>query len=107
MWRDSNKKDIAAQALRITAKDNLELGICDEVIPEPPGGAHHDFEAAANSLADVLEKHLSELEKLPTERSGCRPLRQVPQHGAVLRGSEHTSVKQPPAVESSPRFWAG
>jgi acetyl-CoA carboxylase carboxyl transferase subunit alpha len=67
MWRDSNKKDIAAQALRITAKDNLELGICDEVIPEPPGGAHHDFEAAANSLADVLEKHLSELEKLSTE----------------------------------------
>jgi acetyl-CoA carboxylase carboxyl transferase subunit alpha len=67
MWRDSNKKDIAAQALRITAKDNLELGICDEVIPEPPGGAHHDFDAAANSLAEVLEKHLSELEKLPTD----------------------------------------
>jgi acetyl-CoA carboxylase carboxyl transferase subunit alpha len=67
MWRDSTKKDIAAQALRITAKDNLELGICDEVIPEPAGGAHHDFDAAANSLADMLEKHLSELEKLPTD----------------------------------------
>src|SRR5580704_19193530 len=67
MWRDSSKKDVAAAALRITAKDNLELGICDEVIPEPPGGAHHDFDAAANSLAEVLEKHLSELEKLPTD----------------------------------------
>jgi acetyl-CoA carboxylase carboxyl transferase subunit alpha len=67
MWRDSTKKDIAAQALRITAKDNLELGICDEVIPEPAGGAHHDPDAAANSLADMLEKHLSELEKLPTD----------------------------------------
>ena len=65
MWRDSSKKDIAAQALRITAKDNLEIGICDEVIPEPPGGAHHDYDAAANSLADALEKHLSELEKMP------------------------------------------
>lgn len=65
MWRDSNKKDIAAQALRITAKDNLELGICDEVIPEPPGGAHHDHDAMANTLADVLEKTLSELERLP------------------------------------------
>ncbi len=65
MWRDSNKKDVAAQALRITAKDNLELGICDEVIPEPPGGAHHDYDAAAKALADTLEKHVSELEKMP------------------------------------------
>lgn len=67
MWRDSTKKDIAAAALRITAKDNLELGICDEVIPEPPGGAHHDYDVAANALADVLEKHLLGLEKLPTD----------------------------------------
>jgi acetyl-CoA carboxylase carboxyl transferase subunit alpha len=65
MWRDSSKKDVAAQALRITAKDNLELGICDEVIPEPPGGAHHDHDAAANAVAEALEKHLSELEKMP------------------------------------------
>lgn len=67
MWRDSTKKEIAAAALRITAKDNLELGICDEVIAEPPGGAHHDYEAAVNAVADVLDKHLSELEKLPTQ----------------------------------------
>lgn len=64
MWRDSAKKDVAAQALRITAKDNLELGICDEVIPEPHGGAHHDHDAIAKTLGDVLEKHLSELEKM-------------------------------------------
>jgi acetyl-CoA carboxylase carboxyl transferase subunit alpha len=64
MWRDSNKKDVAAQALRITAKDNLELGICDEVIPEPAGGAHHDYDEAATTLADAIDKHLSELEKL-------------------------------------------
>ncbi len=67
MWRDSNKKDVAAQALRITAKDNLELGICDEVIPEPAGGAHHDHEAAANAVADALEKNLAELEKMPLQ----------------------------------------
>jgi acetyl-CoA carboxylase carboxyl transferase subunit alpha len=66
MWRDSGKKAVAAEALRITAKDILELGICDEVIPEPHGGAHHDYDAAANVLADVLEKHLSQLEKLST-----------------------------------------
>ncbi len=65
MWRDSNKKDIAAQALRITAKDNLEMGFCDEIVPEPSGGAHHDYDAAAATLADALEKNLSELEKMP------------------------------------------
>ena len=68
MWRDSAKKDIAAAALHITAKDNLEMGFCDEVIVEPSGGAHHDYDAAAASLAEALEKHLSELEKLPLQQ---------------------------------------
>ena len=68
MWRDAGKKDIAAAALRITAKDNLEMGFCDEVIPEPPGGAQHDYDAAAASLAEALERHLSQLEKLPIQQ---------------------------------------
>jgi len=65
MWRDSSKRELAAQAMRITAKDNLEMGFCDEVIAEPAGGTHHDYDAAAASLSSVLEKHLSELEKKP------------------------------------------
>ena len=85
MWRDSSKKDVAAAALRITAKDNLEIGICDEVITEPAGGAHHDHDAMAKTLGDVLERHLSELEKLSTQELLDRALQQVPQHGAVLR----------------------
>jgi acetyl-CoA carboxylase carboxyl transferase subunit alpha len=64
MWRDSSKKDVAAAALRITAKDNFEMGFCDEVIPEPPGGAHHDYDAAAASLAEAIDRHLGELEKM-------------------------------------------
>jgi acetyl-CoA carboxylase carboxyl transferase subunit alpha len=68
MWRDAAKKEIAAAALRITAKDNFEMGFCDEVIPEPPGGAHHDYDAAAATLAEALEKHLGELEKLPLQQ---------------------------------------
>ncbi len=67
MWRDSSKKEIAAEALRITAKDNLEMGIADELIPEPQGGAHHDYDAAATAVTDVLEKHLAELEKKPLQ----------------------------------------
>ena len=68
MWRDAGKKDIAAAALRITAKDNLEMGFCDEVIPEPPGGAQHDYDTAAASLAEALERHLSDLEKQPRQQ---------------------------------------
>ena len=68
MWRDSAKKDIAASALRITAKDNLEMGFCDEVIAEPPGGAQNDYDAAAASVDEILEKHLSELETLPLQQ---------------------------------------
>jgi len=67
MWRDSTKKDVAAAALRITAKDNLEMGFCDEVILEPPGGAHHDYDSAATALAESLDRHLSELEKMSTK----------------------------------------
>ena len=67
MWRDSSKREIAAQAMRITAKDNLEMGFCDEIIPEPAGGAHHDYDAAATSLSAALEKNLAELEKKPLQ----------------------------------------
>jgi acetyl-CoA carboxylase carboxyl transferase subunit alpha len=65
MWRDSSKKEIAAEAMRITAKDNLEMGVADELIPEPPGGAHHDYDETATALADVLEKNLTQLEAKP------------------------------------------
>jgi acetyl-CoA carboxylase carboxyl transferase subunit alpha len=65
MWRDASKKALAADALRITAKDLSELGCIDGVVPEPDGGAHRDHEAAAAMLDEVLQKHLSELKALP------------------------------------------
>jgi acetyl-CoA carboxylase carboxyl transferase subunit alpha len=65
MWRDAGKKALAADALRITAKDLSELGCIDGVVPEPEGGAHRDHEAAGAMLDQVLQKHLSELKTLP------------------------------------------
>jgi len=65
MWRDSRKKELAAQALRITAKDLSELGCIDEIVAEPTGGAHTDLDAAAKLLDAALQKHLSELQKIP------------------------------------------
>ena len=64
MWRDASKRDLAAQALRITSKDLVQLGCVDEIVAEPDGGAHTDHETAAKLLESALAKHLTELKKL-------------------------------------------
>jgi acetyl-CoA carboxylase carboxyl transferase subunit alpha len=67
MWRDASKKELAAQALRITAADLAEFGCIDGVVPEPEGGAHTDHEAAAALLDAALQEHLGELKKMPAQ----------------------------------------
>jgi acetyl-CoA carboxylase carboxyl transferase subunit alpha len=57
IWRDSNKKKIAAKALRLTAVDLKELGIIDEIIPEPGAGAHTDHDAAAALVDEALQRN--------------------------------------------------
>jgi acetyl-CoA carboxylase carboxyl transferase subunit alpha len=64
LWRDSAKAETAAEALRITAPDLKELGIVDEIVPEPEGGAHVDHEAAARLLDPVLVRALDSLSSL-------------------------------------------
>jgi acetyl-CoA carboxylase carboxyl transferase subunit alpha len=64
LWRNSSKAEAAAQALRITANDLKDLGIIDEVVPEPEGGAHVDHEAAARLLDPVLVRSLDSLSSL-------------------------------------------
>ena len=58
VWRDSTKAETAAIAMKIMANDLKELGIVDEIIPEPDGGAHADYDGAAKLLGDVLERQL-------------------------------------------------
>ena len=73
MWRDATKKELAAEAMRITATDLQELGCVDDIVPEPEGGAHRDHEAAANLLDVSLQKYLAELKKLaPAELVASR-----------------------------------
>jgi acetyl-CoA carboxylase carboxyl transferase subunit alpha len=61
IWRDSTKAETAAAAMKITATDLKELGIIDEIVKEPEGGAHTDLEAAAQFLDEVLDRQLTEL----------------------------------------------
>jgi acetyl-CoA carboxylase carboxyl transferase subunit alpha len=61
MWRDASKAETAAVALKITANDLKELGIVDEIIDEPEGGAHTSYEEAAKLLDEVLDRQLMAL----------------------------------------------
>jgi acetyl-CoA carboxylase carboxyl transferase subunit alpha len=67
LWKDRTKAAEAAQALKLTAKDLLELKIIDEVIEEPLGGAHRDPEAAAMLIKKAIKKYLHQLSHLSKE----------------------------------------
>jgi acetyl-CoA carboxylase carboxyl transferase subunit alpha len=61
LYRDTTKAEKAAEALKLTARDLLELEVVDELVPEPEGGAHRDPARAAESVGRVLRKHLQAL----------------------------------------------
>src|ERR1022692_504408 len=65
IWRDATKKDLAAEAMKITAKDLNELGCIDGIIPEPAGGAHTNHALAAELLDAALQQHLAAVNQLP------------------------------------------
>ena len=68
MWRDANNKQLAAEAMRISAPEVAASGCVDEIVQEPPGGAHTDHEAGAGTLGTVLKKHLAELRAVPIDQ---------------------------------------
>jgi acetyl-CoA carboxylase carboxyl transferase subunit alpha len=71
LWKDGKSPEMrekAASALRITAPDLLELGVIDEILPEPEGGAHADHAAAAATLKERLLENLEDLRKLKPEK---------------------------------------
>jgi len=67
LWKDRLKAPEAAEVLKLTAKDLLGLGLIDEEIPEPLGGAHRDPEKAAQNIKKVIKKALKELKAIPKE----------------------------------------
>ena len=67
LWKSADKKEVAAEALNLTADRLNDLGLVDEVIREPLGGAHRDPVAMARSLGEALQRTLKELEALPAD----------------------------------------
>jgi acetyl-CoA carboxylase carboxyl transferase subunit alpha len=68
LWKDSTQRERAAEALKLTSEDLTRLGLIDEVIPEPVGGAHFDPDTAGRSLYAALVKTLNELNKVRPEK---------------------------------------
>ena len=68
LWRDASRKVDAAEALKITAPDLVRMGIVDEIVPEPVGGAHNDPDEAARLLDTPLARALADVAAMPTPR---------------------------------------
>ncbi|HSE28135.1 MAG TPA: acetyl-CoA carboxylase carboxyltransferase subunit alpha [Gemmatimonadales bacterium] len=68
LWKDSSQRERAAQALKITSEDLLRLKLIDEVVPEPPGGAHADPDATGEALREALIRQVADLRKVRPER---------------------------------------
>ena len=67
VWRESEKAADAAEAMRVGASDLIKIGIVDEIIPEPIGGAHQDFDLTASNIKSSLLVNMAELSKLTSE----------------------------------------
>ena len=68
LWKDGTAAPQAAQALKLNASTLIDLGVVDDVIPEPLGGAHYDPQKAGQALGRCLQKHLKAISKLPVEK---------------------------------------
>ena len=62
LWKSADKASQAAEAMGVSAKQNLALGLIDQIVPEPLGGAHRDYDAMAEKLKTVLAENLIELQ---------------------------------------------
>jgi len=72
LWRDSTQAPLAAEAMRITAQDLKKLGLIDEIVPEPMGGAHREPDVALASLADAISQALAPLQTMSAEALKAR-----------------------------------
>ena len=77
LWKDAGRKKDAAEALKLTAKDLSELDVIDEIVPEPPGGAHSDPAGAAAAVGEAIDRHLRDVADLTPEERRERRYRRL------------------------------
>ncbi len=86
LWRDATKSPRAAESLKLTAKDLLNLKVVDGIIPEPAGGAHRDREGAASFIAEEIDKFLTETEDFDAEKLIAKRLNKFYEIGVFNTG---------------------
>ena len=102
LWKDRAAASKAAEALKITAKDLLELKLVDEIITEPLGGAHNDLAETAKNLREVLIRNLEQLKKLTTaERLDLR-YKKFRAHGHFLESGKKEGAESAGAESTQP-----
>ncbi|WP_334075877.1 MULTISPECIES: acetyl-CoA carboxylase carboxyltransferase subunit alpha [Paenibacillus] len=103
LWKDASKADQAAEAMKITAQDLLEMDVIEEIVPEPRGGAHRDYETTAVAIKESVVRHLEELSLMnPDElvEDRYRKFRKIGQfaEGGASRAQEKEAE---PIIDSS------
>lgn len=86
LWKNQEKVEEAAKALRLTSQDLFNLGLIDEIIPEPRGGAHKDPEQTALNIKERIIKHLEELKKVSPEEVAEKRYKKYRGIGKFKRG---------------------
>ena len=67
LWKDNKYKAVAAQAMKLTARDMMNLNVIDQIIDEPAGGAHTDWQTTMELLSTAVAEQIKELQKIPVE----------------------------------------
>jgi len=101
LWKDGSRAEEAADALKLSTTTLAELGIADEIVPEPPGGAHRDKPRAAQVLGEAVERHFNELCRLPVARllaARAAKYRALGRFGSERAGARH-GAGDPPSGE--------
>jgi acetyl-CoA carboxylase carboxyl transferase subunit alpha len=92
LWKSHEFKEQAAKALRMTSKDLVKLGVIDEVIKEPDGGAHRDHHMTAGRMGMFLRNTLRELVAIPTDELVEQRYQRFRRMGAFIEGGEVNGV---------------
>ncbi len=96
LWRDSGRKIEAAEALKITARDLLALGLVDAIVPEPAGGAHNDYDRATAIVDQALDQSLQELSGIPIDAlltARYEKFRRMGEEGTAFIDTERLNVE--------------
>ncbi len=81
LYRDASKAEAAADAMRVTPQDLVDMGVCDRTLPEPVGGAHRDVDVVAATVKEAILETLTELQDLPPDELVAARIKRYEQIG--------------------------